>query len=306
MSSERKGPLSARLKNPLAAYKAGTAVARRLPVPVAEGVARAAGFVAGRVRPSSRAMVARHLRRALGPDLDGRDLERTIDRVFESYGRYWLDSFRLPGLSVDEVAAGFWADGYDPHITAALAAGTGVILALPHLGGWEWAGRWIADQGHRITVVVEPLESPETFEWFRSLRSSLGMTVVPLGPGAAGALLRALRDNHVVCLLSDRDITGGGVPVEFFGEATTLPGGPATLSLRTGAPILPTAVYFTDAHDGHRATVRPPLAAPGTGRFRDDVAALTQALAGELEALVRRAPEQWHLLQPNWPSDRAT
>jgi len=290
--------------NPLPAFKAGTALACRLPVPVADEVARAAGFVAGRVRPSSRAMVARHLRRAMGPELNGRDLQRSVDRVFESYARYWLDSFRLPGLSADQVAAGFRADGYDPHITDALAAGTGVILALPHLGGWEWAGRWIADQGHRITVVVEPLESPETFEWFRSLRSSLGMTVVPLGPGAAGALLRALRDNHVVCLLSDRDITGGGVPVEFFGETTTLPGGPATLSLRTGAPILATAVYFSDARDGHRAIVRPPLDVPRTGRLRDDVAALTQALAVELEGLIRRAPEQWHMLQPNWPSDR--
>jgi lauroyl/myristoyl acyltransferase len=290
--------------NPLPVFKAGTAVARRLPVPVAEEVSRAAGFVVGRLRSSSRAMVARHLRRAMGPDVTGRDLQRTIDRVFESYGRYWLDSFRLPGLSAAQVAAGFEAVGYDPHITAALAAGTGVILALPHLGGWEWAGRWIADQGHGITVVVEPLESPDAFEWFRSLRSSLGRTVVPLGPGAAGALVRALRDNHVVCLLSDRDIAGGGVPVEFFGETTTLPGGPATLSLRTGAPLLPTAVYFTGARDGHRALVRPPLAAPRTGRVRDDVAALTQALAGELEALIRRAPEQWHLLQPNWPSDR--
>ena len=290
--------------NPLPTFKAGTALACRLPVPVADEVARAAGFVAGRVRPSSRAMVARHLRRAMGPELNGRDLQRSVDRVFESYARYWLDSFRLPGLSADQVAAGFRADRYDPHITDALAAGTGVILALPHLGGWEWAGRWIADQGHRITVVVEPLESPETFEWFRSLRSSLGMTVVPLGPGAAGALLRALRDNHVVCLLSDRDITGGGVPVEFFGETTTLPGGPATLSLRTGAPILATAVYFSDARDGHRAIVRPPLDVPRTGRLRDDVAALTQALAVELEGLIRRAPEQWHMLQPNWPSDR--
>jgi KDO2-lipid IV(A) lauroyltransferase len=290
--------------NPLPAFKAGTAVARRLPVPVAEEVARAAGFVAGRVRPASRAMVARHLGRAMGPGMNGRDLDRTIDRVFESYARYWLDSFRLPGLSAAEVAAGFDADGYDPHITAALAAGTGVILALPHLGGWEWAGRWIADQGHRITVVVEPLESPETFEWFRSLRSSLGMRVVPLGPGVAAAVLRALRDNHVVCLLSDRDIAGGGVPVEFFGETTTLPAGPATLALRTGAPLLATAVYFTNARDGHHAIVRPPLAAPGTGRLRDDVTALTQALAAELEALIRLAPEQWHMLQPNWPSDR--
>ena len=66
----------------------------------------------------------------------------------------------------------------------ALAVGNGVILVLPHLGGWEWAGRWMADQGHQITVVVETIEPPELFEWFVELRSALGMNVVPLGPEA--------------------------------------------------------------------------------------------------------------------------
>ena len=290
--------------NPLPAYKAGTSVARVLPPRLSAALARAIGFTVGHAAPERRAMVARHMRRALGPDISERDLGRTVDDVFESYAHYWLDSFRLPGLSTAEVAAGFASGGYDPHVLDGLRAGTGVILALPHLGGWEWAGRWIADQGHPITVVVEPLEPPEAFEWFTQLRSSLGMTVVPLGPGAAATVLRALRDNHVVCLLSDRDIQGGGVPVEFFGEMTTLPAGPATLSLRTGAPILATGVYFTTERDGHYGLVRPPLTAPLSGRLRDDVAVLTQALAHELEALIRRAPAQWHLLQPNWPSDR--
>ena len=66
---------------------------------------------------------------------------------------------------------------------------TACILALPHLGGWEWAGRWMTDQGHRLTVVVEPLDPPELFEWFADLRKDLGMTVVPTRPdrGADGA-----------------------------------------------------------------------------------------------------------------------
>jgi lauroyl/myristoyl acyltransferase len=87
------------------------------------------------------------------------------------------------------------------------------------------------------------------------------MNVVPLGPGAGKTVMRPLRDNHVVCLLADRDLQGGGPEVEFFGERTTLPAGPATLALRTGAPILPTAVYFTGRVDGHHAWVRPPLPA---------------------------------------------
>jgi lauroyl/myristoyl acyltransferase len=117
-------------------------------------------------------------------------------------------------------------------------------------------------------------------------------------------VLTALRNNHVVCLLSDRDIGGGGVEVEFLGERTTLPAGPATLALRTGAPLFPTAVYY-GGERGRRGVVRPPLDLARTGRLRDDVARVTQALADELGDLIRRAPEQWHLLQPNWPSDRA-
>ncbi|HKA85872.1 MAG TPA: hypothetical protein VKD21_18540, partial [Acidimicrobiales bacterium] len=89
----------------------------------------------------------------------------------------------------------------------------------------------------------------------------------------------------------------------FFGETTTLPSGPAVLALRTGAPLIPTGVY--DQGGGrHHAVIRPPIPVERRGSFRDDVARITQAMAGELEGLIRRRPEQWHLLQPNWPSDR--
>jgi KDO2-lipid IV(A) lauroyltransferase len=127
------------------------------------------------------------------------------------------------------------------------------------------------------------------------------MNIIPLDADAGTAVVRALRANHVVCLLCDRDIGGGGVEVEFFGEQTLLPGGPATLALRTGAPVLPVAVYFRP-HD-HLGMVCPPVPAVREGRLRDDVARVTQLLANELERLIRAAPEQWHLLQPNWPSD---
>ena len=101
----------------------------------------------------------------------------------------------------------------------------GVILALPHLGGWEWAGRWLAMQGNRVTAIVEQIDPPELFDWFAELRNDLGMTVVALGPDAGRQVLRALGNNEIVCLLCDRDITGGGVEVEFFGETHDAPGG---------------------------------------------------------------------------------
>jgi KDO2-lipid IV(A) lauroyltransferase len=225
-----------------------------------------------------------------------------MHEAFESYARYWVESFRLPSLSTEAVAAGIKVDGYEQLVTAR-RDGNGAILALPHLGGWEWAGRWLADVGNPVTVVVERIDPPELFDWFAELRSNLGMTVVALGPEAGRATLQALKRNEIVCLLSDRNIGPGGVEVEFFGERTKLPAGPATLSLRTGAPLFPVAVYFTDKRNGHLGIVRPPVPAERHGSLREDVTRVTQALAAELEHLIRRAPEQWHMFQPNWPSD---
>ena len=184
-----------------------------------------------------------------------------------------------------------------------MAEGRGVILALPHLGGWEWAGRWLTDQGHPVTVIVEQLDPPELFDWFVRLRRDLGMTVVPLGPGAGRAVLKALADNEVVCLLCDRNIGAGGVEVEFFGERTLLPAGPATVAIRAGAPLVPVGVYFTPRPNGHHAVVGPPVPTERMGRFRDDVGRVTQDLTYVLERLIRRAPSQWHMFLPNWPSD---
>jgi lauroyl/myristoyl acyltransferase len=283
-------------------YRLGAAAARYLPAPVAAGLVLPFGAGANVASPERRAMIRRHLRRA-DPSLSGVRLRRAAQEAFDSYARYYLESFRLPTMSVETVARGWDVDGYE-HITAGLERGNGVILVLPHLGGWEWAGRWIVDQGHQITVVVERLDPPELFDWFVDLRSGLGMTVVPLGPSAATAVLKALRDNEIVCLLSDRDIQGGGIGVDFFGERTTLPAGPATLGIRSGAPVIPVGVYFTRQVNGHHAIVRPPIPMDRQGSLREDVARVTQALAHDLEYLIRRAPEQWHLFQPNWPSDR--
>lgn len=285
----------------VSAYRLGSLAARLMPGPMASAAATSLGIGASFASAERRAMIERHIRR-VNPNLRGTSLRVAVQQAFDSYARYYVESFRLPSLSARTVARSFRVDGFH-HITEALELGNGCIFALPHLGGWEWAGRWMTDKGYKLTVVVEALEPPELFEWFADLRKELGMTVVPTGPTAGPAVLRALRANEIVCLLCDRDIERNGVEVEFFGERTTLPAGPATLGLRVGSPILPVGCYFTPDYNGHLALVRPPLPAVRSGSLRDDVARVTQALAQELEFLIRRAPEQWHLFQPNWPSD---
>jgi len=249
-------------------------------------------------------MAARHLQRVAGRPLTPAEARRGVDGLLVSYARYWAESLRLPSLADEQVAAAVTCHGLE-HLDAALAAGTGAVAALPHLGGWDWGGRWVVGTGRPATVVVEALRPPEVFEWFADLRRRAGLEVVAVGPGAGEAGLRALRDNRILCLLCDRAVgEASTVEVTFFGERTRLPAGPVTLALRTGAPLLPIAVYL-EKGGGHVVDIRPPIELTRRGRFRDDVADGTQQLAAALERLIRAAPTQWHLLQPNWPSDRA-
>ncbi len=285
-------------------YRVAARAAAALPDRAALPVSRALGAAAWALLPERRALVARHqgrVRLRTAAPMPSAAARRAARAAFASYGRYWMESLRLPSLTTDQVDAGFTIEGQE-HLEAARDAGRGAVLALPHLGGWDVGGSWLARQGFAVSVVVEALDPPELFEWFVDLRRNFGLSVIPLGSGAGTAVLGALRANHMVCLLCDRDIGGGGIEVDFFGERTTLPAGPVTLALRARSVILPTAVYFDG--DGHHAVVRPPLATDRQGSLRHDVARITQDLAHAHEELIVRAPEQWHLFQPNWPSDR--
>jgi KDO2-lipid IV(A) lauroyltransferase len=290
-------------RTPYFAYRAGEAVARVVPPVVGTPAARGIAQLAPAVMAARRGQVERNLRRIHGAHYGGAALRRDVAATFDSYGRYFYELFRLSTLTPDWINAHFHCAGIE-HVWDGVRAGRGAVLALPHLGNWDFAGAWLALQGFRVTVVAEPVEPPELFDWFVETRARLGMRVIPLGPSAGTDVLKAVRANEVVCLLADRDLTGDGVEVEFFGERTTLPGGPAMTALRGGAPLLPVGCYFMP-HGECRADIRPPLPVDRRGRLRDDLGRVTQDLARAYEELIRVEPTHWHLLQPNWPSDRA-
>src|SRR5216683_3066052 len=109
----------------------------------------------------------------------------------------------------------------------------------------------------------------------------------------------ALRNNEVVGLVSDRDVTGSGPTIEFFGAPTQFPDGVAALAVRTGAPIL--IAIATRRHDGRFDALFEPLRhVELTGDARADVVRLTRAVAGRLEYHIASHPEQWTVFQKRW------
>ncbi len=274
-----------------------------LPEPVALSLANRVGDVLFSVRTDQRRMVTANLRRVLdaGED-DGALLDRWAHRSFRSYARYWVEGARLGRTSPAEVEARTFVQGLE-YLADGVASGEGVIMALPHIGSWEFGGAFLATQNLPMTSVAERLEPPELFEFFVEQRAAMGLTIVPLDASSGGSVMATLRAGGLVGLLCDRDVAGNGIEVEFFGETTTMPAGPATLALRTGARLVTGAVYSGPGPD-HRALVEPPLDTTRQGTLRADVARLTQEIATRFEGLIRRAPEQWHVFQPLWLADR--
>jgi KDO2-lipid IV(A) lauroyltransferase len=303
----------------LTLLRVGSFWSRTLPlVPLTALVERATAAIAPRLMGAKAALLQRNIERvtaASGSDSDsGSDRDGAFDGPsamrdgMASYGRYWVEFFRLPHLTDREIDRGFSFIGYE-KIEQVRDAGYGPVLVLPHLGGWEWAAAWLGRISKvEVTAVVERLEPEEVFSWFARLRQALGVNVVPLGPGAMVELNAAVKRRSIICLLADRDIGGNGVEVEFFGEKTTLPAGPAMLSRRTGSPLMPVAVFFRGRQ--RICVVGDPMWPDDwndpTLKGRERTAKVTQAFATHLEALIAQAPEQWHLLEPNWPSDRPT
>lgn len=284
---------------PYYGYRAIDGLAKVIPGPVAERMASTLlRGMSDRMGERSR-VVRAHMRRVLGPGVSEKTIEKTANEVFAVYGRYWAETFRLPSLTPAELDAGMEWEGMG-HVEDGIAKGKGVILCMPHIGGFDFGGAWFAASGYPTTVVAEELDPPELFNLFKTLREASGMEVVGIGEEASKAISRRLRTNGLVGLVCDRDIAGTGAEVEFFGHPTTIPAGPATLALRMGATLLPCAVYY--AENGlHRGVVRPPISLERTGSLREDIQRITQTLAHEFEHLISLAPEQWHVLQANWP-----
>lgn len=284
-------------------YRASAAVLRLLPGPASRLLAASIGIIAWSAGRSRRRIVAENLAPVLGVHPDDRRLTPIVRRAYSDYGVYWSDAANLKTTDVHRHPERFELVGkqiWDDFV----AKKAGGIIVLPHIGCWEAGAAWTSAMGYPLTTVAEVLEPPELFAWFAQMRRRVDLTVLPVGTATVPQLLATLAEGTVVALLADRDVTGDGVPVEFFGQKTRIPGGPALLALRSGAPLLPCAIYFRSG-GRYRLELRPPIDTTRQERLRADVERVTQEVANAFEGLIRRAPEQWHVFQPLWIAEPA-
>lgn len=285
-----------------AGFGAGWRLVRLLPARAADTLFAAGGDIAAARGGTGVAQLRANLRRVV-PQAGDDELDELVKKAMRSYARYWQEAFRLPSLDPERVAERFEAgvEGKE-NLDAALRDGNGAVLALPHSGNWDLAGVWMVQRYGTFTTVAERLKPESLYRRFLAYRESLGFEVLPLDGGARvlTSMKNRLRDNGIVCLLADRDLTNGGQPVTFFGERTRMPAGPAWLAARTGAALLPLTTWFTE--NGWGLRIHPRIRV----NDREEIASATQLLADVFAGDIASHPADWHMLQKLWLSDMDT
>jgi len=226
----------------------------------------------------------------LGVDRSDPRAAQVARRAFQNYGRMLLDFLLLGDLSAEEVNARVSADGLE-HLDAGLAAGRGVILALPHMGSWDMAAAFASSRGYPISAVAERFPG-SLDDAVVGTRRGLGMDLIPLGRSAVRSIIAALAANRTVALLCDLE-QGPGVTVRFFGRRAVVPGGPAAFAMKTGAVLLPTFVYGVGRGKYHGEVHEPLTWSPS-----DTKESLSQRIIDRFEEFIKERPDQWYAFRP--------
>ncbi len=288
-----------------AGYGLGWSVVCRLPESWAASAFREAADIAWRRQGPQIQVLEGNLRRVLGPEATGAELRAVSRESMRNYARYWLEAFRLPVVSRERLVERTEVTGHLPDALDCLAAGRGVIFALPHMGNWDQAGAWfVSAELNSFTTVQERLRPESLYDRFVGFREGLGMEVLPASGGIVSVfatLSDRLRSGKVVCLLTDRDVTGTGTEVDFFGEKARMMGGAAALAERTGAALFPVVLWYSG--DQLKIFVDKEMPVPAEGDRRQRVGTMAQELARTYEAGIRAHPADWHMMQRVFVAD---
>ena len=230
------------------------------------------------------------------PGMTSLNLDLLVIEAMRSYMRYWCDTFRLPDWNKERIIK--TTSVTNEHLlTDAIAAGTGVIVAVPHAGNWDHAGAYFCAKGIRLVTVAERLKPEKLFLKFLAYRQAMGMEVLPLDGRVLSTLEERLNEGALVALVSDRDLSRSGIEVDFFGGTARMPAGPALLALRTKAPLITAFVTYTQSgvHIEFRNIIL-----PSSGDESTKVNEIVQMTAQYFADGISENPQDWHMLQRIW------
>lgn len=285
------GPSERRRPRLLAAsYSVGARLLRAAPPGLRHAAAAPGGSAWFLLSRAQRSAALDNYAAALGRKRDDPEVARVARRAFQNYGRMLMDFLLMGSLSPSELVERITIEGRD-HLDTTLAGKRGVIMAVPHMGSWDMAGSYAGAVGYRIAAVADRFPGSLN-DAVVGARQKFGLNVITLGRSSVRAIIDALAANSIVALLCDLE-QGPGVPVTFFGRRAIVPGGPAAIALKTGAPLMPAYQYATTPGRYH-IHLDPPLAMSGT----ETKESLMQRVIDRFQEFIKERPDQWYAFRP--------
>ena len=279
-------------------YKLGQFLSLNLPINFSYSIASFVAILRYFFCRADRNAVVKNLR-VIFPNEDIRILRQYAKEVFINFGKYLVDFFRFSKIDEQYLKKYVTIEGKE-NLDNALSKNKGVITVTAHIGNWELGGIVMAIMGYPIIVVALPHKEKSVNEFFNEQRKIKGMKVIQLGR-AARHCLEALHNNEVLGLVGDRDFSPGDTRIDFFNRPAMIPRGPAVLSIKTGAIIVP-GFMVREKNDHFRLIFQRPIESLRSDdpQYERD---LIRKYLSIIESFIRKYPDQWYMFRPLWVED---
>jgi KDO2-lipid IV(A) lauroyltransferase len=274
---------------------------RLVPYRLAISVGAFLGHVAYKIIGIRREVTLKNLRDSFGNRYSEEELQRIGLDAYRNFGRSVVEYALYDKLSLDGMKEIITEEGFE-HFEEVRKKGKGAIWVTGHFGSWELAGAYLAQRGYPVDFLVGEQHNLRVDNLMNIQRQRMGIGIIKMGAAAKG-ILKSLKNNRFVAMLSDQDAGSDGAIVDFFGRPASTPKGPAAFALKARSPLL-TGFIIRRGECRHHIVVYPPLDIEPSGDKEKDIENLTQAYTSKLEEIVREHPEQWFWPHRRWKSTR--
>jgi Kdo2-lipid IVA lauroyltransferase/acyltransferase len=280
-----------------------TKMAQIMPAGLADRIALLLGKLAGTILTSRRRIAIDNLKRAYGGNKSDEDIDRIVRKVFINISRTSIEFVRLPVYNKDMILNSINEYSGLEFMDQALDHGKGLIFMMGHIGNWELLGKWISAKGYPTDFMVGKQHNPYVDRMFNRFRTTVGVNIIPIGL-TARHVIKSLRANRVVAMMSDQHSATGGVIVDFFGRPASTPKGAAAFAVKTGSPIVLGSI-FREKYNRHRVIIQTPIYPSMDNDTEAEIKRITQTYTWQLEEMIRLEPGQWMWTHRRWKADKS-
>jgi len=292
-------------------YKIGQFIALGLPLKAAYKIAEFFSDIHYIFADKDRAAVKANLK-AIFPEKTDREIRQIRIRMFRNFAKYLVDFFRYEKIDKEYIKNNLKVENKH-YFDQAISSGKGVIVFTAHIGNWELGGVVITLLGYDLWVVALEHKDKKINDFFDAQRKSKGINVIPFNK-AVRQSIKILKENKLLALVGDRDFTKeGGIVINFFGKPTSFPKGPAALSLKTGAVIIP-GFMVRNEDDSFTLKIHRPINSivreeklqssdiknSFTKMSEKDLQELTKRYTIIIEDYIKKYPDQWFMFRKFW------